>query len=414
MASLRPSAEMNLAPFLRYDWPRGLRAGPAIVEILGIWNTYTVVGSILTIELEQDRAPSKGLISILMSVAKQSQRALQTADIDCESFIIALNKTLLVIGTVNETLEGARGDVDLKVAREKIEAIHPVLDRRLDRLKEAGSGTKGAFEDWLNSIATGIEDVTRIYGEFGRLLVCEIKIKLSCSVENSTQVKGLYLMLIRIPYHEDVTQKNSKLKGGSGYLAVHEISTVGSILQQLVTLQNNVCALDGFFATLYAFVGETATSHQEEFQGLGKSCDLIIRLYRDTTNRGQPSQIKKDFLLSWTSVLGMSGVYRDFSYDYILPGLEKVSGLVQSIPKKGYVEDPRAIYSVDPMEWSREHMEKYRCDAQMAITEKIEKGKISTWEEMKRLYPDLKDTSPLNPRRPVPVKGFELLNISSS
>ncbi|KAF3226592.1 hypothetical protein TWF106_000331 [Orbilia oligospora] len=356
-----------LVPVLKANWARELRAAPAIVEILAIWNAYTLRDEIIAIELEPTRmrvnsdAPGKGLLTTLISLSHKGRRAFQQAQTDGEAFLQVVNELSKTKSYVLK-LAGGLG-VENVAVRQYQQALRILMRQTLPRLSGKGGGTLSAFEDLACEIETGIEAVARAL-EF--------------------QITGM---------ETSPRQHTYGVEGGNGPQTSADLlnrkadqrNTLRDILKELVGLQSHVLILTGFFKSLYFNATELSIKYEADIRFVTED-DTIAVLSTEAAD-----SIHRELAVSRVPVATKLKVYIDISYTHIIPGLERIEAFTML--------DPRNADLNEQIESGLKQMAKYRCDAQEAIDELITDRKLQLWDQLKATGFNLSDTSPLNPRR---------------
>ncbi|KAF3113772.1 hypothetical protein TWF594_010778 [Orbilia oligospora] len=334
-----------LTPIFKANWARELRAAPAIVEILAIWNAYALRDDVIAIELEpthtrvnQD-APGKGLLATLISLSHRGRRAFQQAQTDGEAFLQVVNELSKMESYVLKLVGGS--------------GVESVL----------GGGTLSAFEDLACEIETGIEAVART-------LEFQLARMESSPSQRIYRVEG-----------EKGTQNGADLLNRK----TKQRNTLKDILKELISLQSNVCTLTSFFKSLYLNATELSIKYEADIK-IATEDDTIAMLSTEAAD-----SIHRELAISRMPVATKLKVYVYISHIHIIPGLEMIEAFTML--------DSRNAGLNEQIESGLEQMAKYRCDAQEAIDEVITDQKLQLWDQLKATGYNLSDGSSLNPRR---------------
>ncbi|KAF3194332.1 hypothetical protein TWF225_006881 [Orbilia oligospora] len=359
-----------LTPIFKANWARELRAAPAIVEILAIWNAYALRDDVIAIELEPTHtrvnrdAPGKGLLATLISLSHRGRRAFQQAQTDGEAFLQVVNELSKTKSYVLK-LAGGSGVEDVLV-RQYQQALRTLCRQTLPRLKDKGGGTLSAFEDLACEIETGIEAVTRAL-EWVEFQLARMD---SSPSQRTYRVED-----------EKRTQNGADLVNRK----TNQRNTLRDILKELISLQSNVCTLTSFFKSLYFNATELSMKYEADIK-IATEDDTIAMLSTQAAD-----SIHRELAISRVPVATKLKVYIDISYTHIFPGLEKIEAIATLDSRKADLNEQIKLVL--------ERMVKYRCDAQKAIDELITNRKLQLWDQLKATGYNLSDASSLNPRR---------------
>ncbi|KAF3155942.1 hypothetical protein TWF569_007982 [Orbilia oligospora] len=359
-----------LTPIFKANWARELRAAPAIVEILAIWNAYALRDDVIAIELEpthtrvnQD-APGKGLLATLISLSHRGRRAFQQAQTDGEAFLQVVNELSKMESYVLKLVGGS--GVESVLVRQYQQALRILCRQTLPRLKNKGGGTLSAFEDLACEIETGIEAVARTL-EWVEFQLARME---SSPSQRIYRVEG-----------EKGTQNGADLLNRK----TKQRNTLKDILKELISLQSNVCTLTSFFKSLYLNATELSIKYEADIK-IATEDDTIAMLSTEAAD-----SIHRELAISRMPVATKLKVYVYISHIHIIPGLEMIEAFTML--------DSRNAGLNEQIESGLEQMAKYRCDAQEAIDEVITDQKLQLWDQLKATGYNLSDGSSLNPRR---------------
>ncbi|KAF3107399.1 hypothetical protein TWF102_000319 [Orbilia oligospora] len=256
-----------LTPIFKANWARELRAAPAIVEILAIWNAYALRDDVIAIELEpthtrvnQD-APGKGLLATLISLSHRGRRAFQQAQTDGEAFLQVVNELSKMESYVLKLVGGS--GVESVLVQTGIEAVARTLEWvefQLARMESSPS-----------------QRIYRVEGEKG--------------TQNGA----------------DLLNRKTKQR-----------NTLKDILKELISLQSNVCTLTSFFKSLYLNATELSIKYEADIK-IATEDDTIAMLSTEAAD-----SIHRELAISRMPVATKLKVYVYISHIHIIPGLEMI------------------------------------------------------------------------------------------
>ncbi|KAF3287398.1 hypothetical protein TWF970_007122 [Orbilia oligospora] len=358
-------------------WARELRAAPAIIEILAIWNAYALRDDVIAIELQPTHTrvnpdePVKGLLATSVSLSHKGRRAFQQAQSDGETFLQVVNELSKTKSYVFK-LAGGFGVEDVLV-RQYQQALRILCRETFPRLKDKGGKTLSAFEDLACEIETGIEAVARALG----------------IISNSRD--GVWSLATYI--------WGGRWKGVGGWKRYpkwcrfaqqeDEATKYSQRYPQRTNQPTKQCLYPHQLLQIFILQCHRAVQEISKYEA-----DIKITTEDDTIamlSTQAADSIHRELAISRVPVATKLKAYIDISYTHIIPGLEKIEGIATLDSGKAGLNKQTQL--------ALEQMAKYRCDAQEAIDELITNRKLQLWDQLKATGYKLSDASPLNPRR---------------
>ncbi|KAK6522350.1 hypothetical protein TWF281_002916 [Arthrobotrys megalospora] len=439
----------DIEPILKRDWTGEVRAGPAIVEALGSCNAHTALTSIMVMEVGHGKLP-KSLLENLLIIENMGQKAFRQAHLDCETIAIcahSIGKTGGYIDKVRDSygkdalqrrLQRAMDSLerqanDAQESAKKTLELFEEWEEQTELLAQAVAGkvgsTKGKVEKAEREVHQAEQDVdvaknseitARENLDNARQRSVEAASSRKAFVDRTSAHSMTFLGLITAFFagaradtarcdrvtereyrdavenfeHSRERLEESRRKWASKRedLKITEESRdtlknihirVNDMLQELRGLQRNVTSMVGFFQKLSGRVRELASRYRGDVKKVSEEND------KTEESREDLHQYSKEVKVLCLVVYTISSVYSRVSYDYVMPGFEKISRLTN------YSSDE--LSPEEQIKRSKGEMRIYRDDAEAGITQLVEKAKMSVWEEVKREYPEITDASPLNP-----------------
>ncbi|KAK6496111.1 hypothetical protein TWF481_002134 [Arthrobotrys musiformis] len=338
--------DSHVRPLLRSVSVRELCAGPAIVEILGIWNTYPLRSDIMAIEIEHDEIPNKNLLALLMSLSIKGRRALQQAHIYVESALHILAKAPVTMDSFYQLLEGQGSNPTHK----------DVLSRFIGFLRGLylggvqGKGLESmlkALKAWGHDVEVGIEAAGRAFAAYSR--------------------------------PRKTTSESGEVDATSNIVNKRAQNTIKTIIQELISLQSNICIMEGFFNKLDSPMEIVA------------KYDMAIKYRIEEPESGNMNWsqsadgVLESLHASWVSASTNLTKYNAIWYRYIEPGIEKVDELVDS--------GTGGLSLEEQIEMGRREMKKYFSEARAGIAKDQEnstKEKAEIVDKLTKQWPQPK------------------------